>query len=339
MLDDSLLQKASESVMDNDVAISSRMRLARNFADLPFPGFMDMEQAQESVRRCVSALSDTLTPYALDKLPPLKRMILVEKHLISRDLLKTPERSAAMISSDEKLSVMINEEDHLRIQSFAPAFELDLAFAKAFEADTRLQEKMNFAYDTDLGFLTACPTNTGTGMRASVMLHLPALTWSGEISKVTQAVSKLGLTIRGLYGEGTEAQGDLYQLSNQVTLGRTEEEILSDVKTAASQMVEWERRIRAALHAGDKINLEDRMLRALGVLERARKITSKEFMQKWSAVRFASCMRVIPHNISVIDDLLVSAQPASLQSQASETLSDEQRDIRRAELVQSRLKV
>ncbi|GHU74054.1 protein-arginine kinase [Clostridia bacterium] len=336
---------------ESDVVLTSRVRLARNHADLPFPGFLDPEKAQESIRRA----AETFAPHGLrllrmDALTSLQRQTMVERHLISRDLLRAPERTAVLLSEYEltddrfdpnadlpskMLSVMINEEDHLRVQAFVNEFNLNEAARIAFEADQWITEKLAVAYDEEFGYLTACPTNTGTGMRASTMLHLPALTWSGEMGKVTQAVSKLGLTLRGLYGEGTEALGDLYQLSNQVTLGRTEQEIIDDMQSAASQMLDWERKVRVALHAGDRIALEDRLMRAQGVMERARKISAKEFMQRWSCLRLGACMKLIPLQLSALDRLLVSAQPASLQLSAGETLSDEQRDVRRASLVQT----
>jgi protein arginine kinase len=332
-----------------DVVLTSRIRLARNHANMPFPGFLDPEMAQNSIRSAAEALTPHgLTLMRMDSLSALQRQTLVERRLISLDLLKTPERAAVLVSSfdtwdtaaempSKMLSVMINEEDHLRVQAFVNEFNLEEAARIAFEADQWIVEKIDVAYDEEFGYITACPTNTGTGMRASVMLHLPALTWSGEMGKVTQAVSKLGLTLRGLYGEGTEAQGDLYQLSNQVTLGRTEQEILDDMRSAASQMMDWERKVRVALHAGDRVALEDRLLRALGVMERARKINAKEFMQRWSCLRLSACMRLIPLRISSLDRLLTMAQPASLQQAAGETLSDEQRDVRRAAMVQQTL--
>ncbi|GHU68468.1 protein-arginine kinase [Clostridia bacterium] len=335
---------------ESDVVLTSRVRLARNHTGMPFPGFLDPETAQESIRKAAEALAPHgLTLMRMDSLSVLQRQTLVEHRLISRDLLKSPERAAVLVSEfdawdvdtempSKMLSVMINEEDHLRVQAFVNEFDLNEAARIAFEADQWIIEKIDVAYDEEFGYLTACPTNTGTGMRASVMLHLPALTWSGEMGKVTQAVSKLGMTLRGLYGEGTEAQGDLYQLSNQVTLGHTEQEILDDMRSAASQMMDWERKVRVALHAGDKIALEDRLMRALGVMERARKISAKEFMQRWSCLRLGACMKLIPLKLSVLDRLLTSAQPASLQQAAGETLSDEQRDLRRADMVRKAIK-
>lgn len=329
-----------DAIPERDVALISRVRLARNYQDLPFPGFLDAEQAQESIRRAVAVLEPRdMKLLAIDQMQPFQRQAMVERHLISRDLLKNPERSAVMLDQSESLSVMINEEDHLRIQAFVPMFDLNAAAKLAFDADDWLSAKLSWAYDMELGYLTACPTNTGTGMRASAMLHLPALTWSGEMGKVTQAVSKLGLTLRGLYGEGTEAQGDLYQLSNQVTLGRNEHDILDDMQSATSQMIDWERKVRVALHAGDRLALEDRLMRALGVMERARRINAKEFMQRWSCLRLASCMKLIPIPLDTVDGMLTAAQPASIQQAAGESLTDEQRDIRRASLIQTMIKV
>ncbi|GHV26829.1 protein-arginine kinase [Clostridia bacterium] len=324
-----------------DVALTSRVRLARNHADLPFPGFQDLTQAQESIRRAVRALSDdkhNLRPIELDKMSDLDRQSLVERRVISRDLLRAPERCAVLRSDDEMISVMINEEDHLRIQAFSNKFDLTHAAERAFEVDDWLSESLSFAFDPELGYLTACPTNTGTGMRASVMLHLPALTWSGEMNKVTAALSKLGMTLRGLYGEGSEAQGDLYQLSNQWTLGRSEEEILDEMIAASSQMVAMERKVRLGLQLSDKITLEDRLYRAIGILERCRKISAKEFMQMWSGLRLASCMDIYPLPLTEIDKILTAAQPACLQQSVGETLDESRRDELRARLIQKMMK-
>ena len=212
----------AETVQERDVVLSSRVRLARNHADLPFPGVMDEEAAQESIRRAVHAMDARgMRLLRMANLSPIQRQVLVERHLISLDLLRNAETAAALVQDDESVCVMINEEDHLRIQALKSGFALKETAMLAFAADDLMGDSLHYAFDAEWGFLTSCPTNTGTGMRASTMLHLPALTWSGEMSKVSQVIGKLGLTIRGLYGEGSEAQGDIYQLSNQITLGRS----------------------------------------------------------------------------------------------------------------------
>ncbi|HML47629.1 MAG TPA: ATP--guanido phosphotransferase, partial [Clostridia bacterium] len=262
----------AETVQEREVVLSSRVRLARNHADLPFPSVMDEETAQESIRRVVHAMdAKGMRLLRMANLSPIQRQVLVERHLISLDLLRHAESAAALVQDDESVCVMINEEDHLRIQALQKGFALKESAQLAFAADDLLGDTLHYAFDSEWGFLTSCPTNTGTGMRASTMLHLPALTWTGEMSKVSQAIGKLGLTIRGLYGEGSEAQGDLYQLSNQITLGRTEKEILEAMQAVTAQMAGWERKARQALHTADRIALEDRLLRSMGMMERARR--------------------------------------------------------------------
>jgi protein arginine kinase len=327
-----------EESKSEDVVLSSRVRLARNHADLPFPNAMEDEDAQESIRRSADALEPRkMRLLRMAQIPFIQRQVLVERHLISLDLIEEPMNAAVLLQDDESVSIMLNEEDHLRIQAIQKGFALEEAARLAFEADDALSEVLHYAFDNNLGYLTACPTNTGTGMRASAMLHLPALTWSGEMTKVSQAVAKLGLTMRGLYGEGSEAQGDIYQISNQVTLGRTEKEILDAIAAVVGQMIDWERKVRVALHSGDKLELEDRLFRALGIMERAQQMNAKEFMQRWSCLRMGACMNLMKLDVDMLDRLLVMAQPASLQQAAGEALETEERDQRRAALIHSML--
>lgn len=219
-----------------EIVISSRVRLARNYADIPFRPKASEEQGEECIRRTLDALREVPETYRFVQLrsaDALEKMALVESHLISPDLAEHDAEGAALIRRDDRVSVMLNEEDHLRIQAFGSGEQLQQAAEDAFAVENVLQRRLSFAFDRQLGYLTACPTNIGTGLRASVMLHLPMLTILKQMGKVNQLASKLGLTIRGIYGEGSEAQGYLYQLSNQVTLGRTEQEILEAVQAVA----------------------------------------------------------------------------------------------------------
>jgi len=321
-----------------DVVLSSRVRLARNHAGLPFPGKMEDAGAQESIRRTTQAMENRpLQLQRMEELSVLQRQVLVERHLISADLLRKPDQSAVLLRDDEAISIMLNEEDHLRIQALQKGLALSEAAELAFTEDDILADTIHYAFDNEWGYLTTCPTNVGTGLRVSAMLHLPALTWSGEMTKVMQAVAKLGLTLRGLYGEGSEAQGDIYQISNQVTLGRTESELIEAIQAVSGQMVEWERKVRLALHEGDRVAMEDRLMRGLGVMERARKITRKEFMQRWSCLRLGACMGMMELNIGMLDRMLVQAQPASLQEAVGEILEGEARDERRATFIRTML--
>ncbi len=321
-----------------DVVISSRVRLARNYQDIPFPTMMNDVWAAESVRRITDAVAsvEDASAYRLVRMAdisPVQRQSLVERHLISKDLFRRAELAAALIRQDERVSIMVNEEDHLRIQALMPGDQLTQAATLAREIDERIEQKVQYAFDEQLGYLTACPTNTGSGMRASEMLHLPALTMGGQMGAVGQGVAKLGLTIRGLYGEGSDAQGNLYQISNQITLGRTEQEIVETIEAVGKQIADLERRARQALTERDAIKLEDQLMRSVGVFTHARRMDSKEFMQRWSDVRLAAALGMVNIPPEQLDDLLYAAQPACMIEKASKDLTAEQRDQMRAELI------
>ncbi|MEG0767164.1 MAG: ATP--guanido phosphotransferase, partial [Clostridia bacterium] len=294
----------------------------------------------ETIRRTVQALEGSAQPYQLLRIhdvSPLQRQVLVEKHLISIDLLRHVDGAAVLLHPDETISIMINEEDHLRVQTLLPGQALDEAATLAFAVDDAIGAHVRYAFDPEWGFLTSCPTNTGTGMRASTMLHLPVLTQAEQMGRVAQAIAKLGLTIRGLYGEGSTAQGDLYQISNQITLGRTEQEMIDMLSTVVQQVAGWEREARQTLLQQDRVAVEDQLLRSLGIMERARRMNAKEFMQRWSALRLASCLDIVPIQCAKLDQLLVAAQPASLQQAAGETLDARQNEEKRAALVRETL--
>lgn len=232
--------------------------------------------------------------------------------------------------------VMINEEDHLRIQAILPGLSLGEALEKANRTDDAL-ERGGYAFDPRYGYLTACPTNAGTGMRASVMLHLPALTLLSQIGPIIRSVSRIGLTVRGIYGEGSQANGNMYQLSNQVTLGRNESEILHALGEAALQVMQRERDARKLMLERNRIGLEDRLLRSYGILSNARKMSLREFMQRMSDVRLAMDLSLLPLQADTLDALLLDAQPAALQRRAGEELSAEEQNVQRANLVREEL--
>ena len=323
-----------------DVVISSRVRLARNYQDIPFPTMMNDVWAAESVRRTTDAMAavEDAQSYRLIRLSdvsPAAREAMVERHLISRDLGRRADMAAVLLRADERVSIMVNEEDHLRIQALLPGDDLAEAAKLARQADEGIETRVQYAFDEQLGYLTTCPTNTGSGMRASQMLHLPALTMSGQMGAVHQGVAKLGLTIRGLYGEGSEAQGSLYQVSNQITLGRTEAEIVDAILAVGRQLADLEHKQRQALRERDPIGLEDQLMRSVGVFTNARRMDTKEFMQRWSDVRLASAMGIIDLPLSTLDDLLSAGQPACMTQRADKELSAQQRDEARAELIRS----
>ncbi|MBQ9965083.1 MAG: protein arginine kinase [Clostridia bacterium] len=329
-----------QSGTDGDVVVSTRIRLARNLNHMPFPSSMTAEQREEIIRPIFEAFPQDGTGafqcMRMTDLSPLEALSMVERHLISPAFASQDEGTALLLSPDESVSVMINEEDHIRIQAMCAGLALDEAFRAANCWDDFLDSRLHFAFDDRLGYLTQCPTNLGTGMRASVMLHLPALQEKGVIQQLANTVSKLGLTIRGMYGEGSRPEGAMYQLSNQVTLGITEQEAIENLKSIVAQIIKEERQYREQLRQSP--SLEDRVYRSLGVLQNARLLTGKEFMTLISHVRMGVSMNVLDTvDLNCISSLMVDAQPAALMRQAGEKLEPAERDARRAALVRDRL--
>ena len=320
--------------IDTQIVVSSRVRLARNYHDLPFSNVDNAQKAELCITRATQALNDApLETYALYKLKDMNKMdqlSLLEQHMISRDLLQHSDVGAALIRADQHVSVMVNEEDHLRIQAMLNGFALSDAASLAFSTEDKLSAVCSFSFDTQLGYLTACPTNTGTGMRASLMLHLPLLTRFKQMGNVSQSVAKLGLTMRGIYGEGSEALGDLYQVSNQVTLGRTENEIIEAVTAVGQQLIDMENVLRSRSDK-DSLDLEDGIWRSYGTLRFARQMDAGEFMQHWSNLRLGSAMGVLPVALSMVDELLTVAQDAHAKkvkySDATLTSTDQARCV------------
>ncbi len=330
---------------DSDVVISCRVRLARNLAGFPFVNNASNEQREEieeEVRTYLSPdyLDGNILFYNLAALTQIDCQFLIERHLISRDHAFNNGPRGVAFAGDEKLSIMLNEEDHLRIQGFRAGFELQDAFEHANSVDDIMERHLDYAFSSQFGYLTACPTNVGTGMRVSVMMHLPALVITREIEKVFQSVSKINLAVRGLYGEGTQASGDFYQISNQVTLGKTEEEIIENLSTVVPQIIKYERKVRSTLFKTKRLILEDKIWRALGVLRCARTITSEETLELLSLLRLGVNLHVIDDiPLSTINDLFVLTQPAHLQKVEKAKLSSQERDIARARYIRKELNV
>lgn len=327
-----------------DIALSSRIRLARNLPRIPFPRFAAKSQLEEvlnAVER-VTAKSDVvghLDFIRLGNLSPLERAVLVEKHLISPQHAEDPEYKAVALRNDEIISVMVNEEDHLRIQVLQPGLSLDKAWELANKVDDFYESELDFAFSETRGYLTACPTNVGTGMRASAMLHLPALVMTDQMKRVIAASSQIGLAVRGFYGEGTEAIGNMFQISNQVTLGHSEGEIIRHLTAAARQIIEQERNARAALFHDVRLPLEDRIYRAYGLLSNARNLTSEEAMRLLSDVRLGVDLGLIKEiGIPLLNELLVAIRPASLQKLVGGSLTPEARDVQRAALIREKIR-
>jgi protein arginine kinase len=328
---------------ESDIVISSRIRLARNVSEFPFPS-----RTQESTKREIAGfLKDHIeqTPVGsglkyinIEETTPLDRKFLVERQLVSREHSEGSGARGACVSPKETVSLMINEEDHLRMQVLRSGYALDDAWQEINQIDDDIEERVSFAFNDKFGYLTACPTNVGTGMRVSVMLHLPALVITKEIQKVFQAMHKMSLAVRGLYGEGSQALGDFYQISNQVTLGRSEEQIIQNVKRVIPDILGYERRARLALVKEDRQRLHDQVSRALGVLNSARQISSEETMEKLSSLRMGINLGLVDNiEMSTVNELFMHTQPAHLQKIRGEELESSERNVVRAAYLRERL--
>jgi protein arginine kinase len=332
---------------DDDIVITSRLRIARNLQKMPFPILQTESHANQVVDAFQNAMAEPsfkgLGDFELlrmSNMSAMERQVLIEKHLISRDLAEKPKHGAVALRSDELVSIMVNEEDHLRIQCIMPGFRLHDAWQLANSIDDVLEAQLPYAFDEKYGYLTACPTNVGTGIRASVMMHLPGLVISGQINRMLSAVSQVGLAVRGMYGEGSDAAGNLFQVSNQVTLGETEEEIIGNLTSIVNQLIDHERAARKMLLQENRTAIEDRVCRSYGLLAYARRMDSRETLQRLSDVRLGIDLGVIKGVSSgILKELMVMTQPAFLQKYYSQELSPTERDIRRATLTRERLRL
>ncbi len=330
---------------DSNIVISSRIRLARNIRLIPFSHWANKKQKEElltKVKQAISASNFTkngLFLYMSD-VDNLDKQFLIERHLISREHALHANHKAVLIADREILSIMVNEEDHLRIQVMQSGFNLREAWQIMQEVEGDLAKYLDFAYVDDWGYLTACPTNTGTGLRASVMLHLPALVMTKQINKVLQAITKLNLTARGFYGEGTEASGNFFQISNQVTLGHSEEDLLDNIDRIIKQVIGHEQNARKILFEQDRSRIEDRIWRAVAALKSAHIMTSKEAIDLFSYVRLGVDMGILQKEgleISIVNQIFILIQPAHLQKIEGKSLSAGERDVKRAEIIRKKL--
>ncbi len=318
------------------IAVSTRIRLARNIEGFPFPSHLkDEKQAKEIIRMVSSGLSklDEFRLMYMNSVSDEQAVCLMENHLISPKLIKNRKYSAALINREDNVSIMINEEDHLREQTIVKGLDLKLAYETMSEIDNNIANYMKFAFDEQLGFLTACPTNLGTGLRASVMQFLPALTMNGLMPKLIRGISRLGLTVRGIYGEGSDAEGYLYQISNEVTLGVTEEEILTQVGEVVRKVGELEENERRVIMQGPKaLDIEDECKRAYGILTNCAKVSSQEFVRLASKVKLGACLGYINiADVTEIDDLIVKMRPTNINAAAQRPLTATDRDVYRAQ--------
>jgi protein arginine kinase len=328
-----------------DVALSSRVRLARNLGDIPFPNQAspaDLAKVAGLVETAVSQVPELsrLEIIRLSEASALDRQVLAEKHLISPQHAQGAENRLAIIAGDESVSVMVNEEDHIRIQTLMSGFQLDEAYQLADKIDDLFESRLDYAFDERIGYITACPTNVGTGLRVSIMVHLPALVVTGQVKAVLSAVSKLGIAIRGLYGEGSEASGNMFQLSNQVTLGRSERELIENLGAVTMQVIEQERSTRKKLIMEMREQLEDRVQRSYGILCHARLMTSQEALRLLSDAKLGVDLQLISGvDGKTMNELMVITQPAYLQRLAGQELDPGERDISRATLIRERIRI
>lgn len=326
-----------------NAVVTSRIRLARNLRGHSFPGWARKSQRAETLAiltpavEGLSAMKDAFSR-ELGDLTQVQKQVLVERHLISREHAAKGEGSGAVIERRQSFSIMLNEEDHLRMQSIRPGLRLREAYEALNALDSELEQTLDYAFDPTLGYLTTCPTNLGTGLRASAMLHLPGLVLSDQIGQVLQAVNKIGLAVRGLYGEGTESLGNLYQISNQSTLGEAEDTIIERLDRVISQVASHEQNAREKLMEDDPGMVADKIGRAYGVLRNAHLIESKEALNLLSLLRLGGNLGFFPAGtVNLCDTLLMDIQQAHLQLHAGTKLSPESRDSIRAEIMRSRL--
>lgn len=328
---------------ESDIVISSRIRLARNLADFPFISKateMDRAEIEKVLRDRVAEIQEegNLTYLDVNELGGLDRQFLVERQLISREHAESEGARGVAIDPGERVSLMINEEDHLRIQVMHSGFDLENAWNRIDEIDDRIEEKITFAFSGTLGYLTACPTNVGTGMRVSVMLHLPALVITRQIEKVFRSLQKISLAVRGLYGEGSQAMGDFYQISNQITLGRSEVDLIKQVGDVVPVLIDYERRARDFLMQESQESLHDRVSRAFGILSTAQTISSEETMHLLSSVRMGVNLGLIPDvEMPIVNELFIRTQPAHLQKISGSELDTADRNIERARFLRRHL--
>lgn len=321
---------------NSDIAVSTRIRLARNLDKTPFPNALkDTKEVTEKIKNAILGSNSTLAKdfdfIDLDNTPTIRKQEMAEEHLISPVMCEGKGKSV-LVSKDKTMSIMLMEEDHIRLQIIKDGYALEDAYSLASKVDDVIEENVTYAFDNDFGYLTACPTNTGTGMRASVMLHLPALTMTENINKVIASAGSLGIEVRGLYGEGTKAYGSLYQISNRVTLGMTEEQSLERLKNIVGQVIEMETKARKALTDNSMDALSDKLYRSYGTLKYARSISSSEAKSLLSDVMLGQNLGILPIEGKITPlECMVITEPALLCG--GKELSPAERDKKRAELI------
>jgi protein arginine kinase len=327
---------------ESDIVISSRIRLARNLNDFSFPIKMDSKQSEDVLDRVKNVLvneKSDLNFIDIENLTNVDLFSMVEMHLISPEFAKSNRKKGLILSSSEIISIMVNEEDHLRIQVLDSGLKLDSIWEKCIEIDKKLEDNVDIAFSDQFGYLTSCPTNVGTGMRVSTMLHLPALVMSGYINKILEVCGKLGIAVRGLYGENSKAYGNMFQISNQITLGLEENEIINNVKNIVKHIIEQERIFRNEIYKQNPILMEDKVSRSYGIFANAKILTSEEAFKLISDVRLGIDMSIIKGiDIVKINKILSLMQSANLQRLSGKRLNTHEVNIKRAEIVQKIIK-
>lgn len=344
-----LLRYSSEwikcDVGNNRIVVTSRVRLARNLRLHPFPGWakkQEREAVYDVICPAVASLpemKDAILKESMDHFSPLEKQVLVEQHLISKEHAAKNSGSGLILNKPRTLSIMVNEEDHIRLQAIKSGLQLKAVWKMADKVDTELDEKLDFAFSTQTGYLTACPTNVGTGMRASVMMHLPGLVLSEQVGQIIKAVNKIGLAVRGLYGEGTEALGNLFQVSNQMTLGEAEGEIIEKLHKVINNIIDHEENARQKLLEDKSRMVADQVGRAYGIMMNAYSVSSKEALNLLSILRLGVDLEMLPGDCRhLIDELFIRTQPAHLQKDHERKLTMEERDSMRADLLREKIK-
>ena len=330
----------TETGKDSDVILSSRVRLARNLKGIPFPGRADEEAQQKVIDICRGAVENSELKFIdIGVMKDYEKQAIAEQHIISPQMMDSKIKRGLLLNADSSERVLINEEDHLRIQCMAPGFDLEKCFENANRIDDMIEKSADYAFDSHFGYLTCCPTNLGTGMRASVMVHLPALTTSGNINTIIDSLSQLGMTVRGIFGEGSKATGNIYQISNQMTLGESEENILERFGEIVTEVIEKERELRTRIYEADKYRIEDKLMRSFGVLTNAVIMTSGEAMSRISDVRFGVELGIIKNvDLKMLNTVMYEVLPANIVKNYNITDPGE-RDLKRAELIKEILKI
>lgn len=329
---------------DSSIVVSTRIRLARNLCDVPFPDRMTDEQKTQVVKRVENALKGekfgkniTLNKIDMQSVSSLEANAMLERHVISKQFAENRSGKALFVSQDESVAIMVNEEDHIRIQVLSIGSDLPVCLKLATEIDTMLEKKLKFAFDEKLGYLTQCPTNLGTGLRASVMLHLPMMETAKMIESFANTVSKLGMTVRGSMGEGSASHGALYQISNQVTLGISEQNAIDNLMSIVNQIILKEQDLRKNTCENDEISTNDKVFRAYGLLSQARLLSSEELLRLLSLIRLGASLNILKTNMAVLNSLLFSTGAYELALQSDEATDPKKRDELRANLVREKI--